>query len=115
MLKRHTQVLTTVLRLLDMSLAFAAWELAYHLRFFWVNLPNALMIPSHSEYLKAAIFVVVLTGFVFSLSGIYSLQKVVRPIKELYHVLKNDCLPADLIFQTQRALQQLKQTRSYGL
>ena len=30
-------------------------------------------------------------------------------------VLKNDCLPADLIFQTQRALQQLKQTRSYGL
>ena len=88
MLKRHTQVLTTVLRLLDMSLAFAAWELAYHLRFFWVNLPNALMIPSHSEYLKAAIFVVVLTGFVFSLSGIYSLQKVVRPIQELYHLIK---------------------------
>ena len=88
MLKRHTQVLTTVLRLLDMSLAFTAWELAYHLRFFWVNLPNASMIPSHSEYLKAAIFVVVLTGFVFSLSGIYSLQKVVRPIQELYHLIK---------------------------
>ena len=61
MLKRHTQVFTTLLRLLDMSLAFVAWELAYQLRFLWIDLPHALMIPSHTEYLQAAYFVTVLT------------------------------------------------------
>ena len=88
MLKRHTQVFATVLRLLDMSLAFAAWELAYQLRFLWIDLPHASMIPSHAEYLKAAFFVAVLTGFVFSFSGVYRLHKVVHPPQEFYHLLR---------------------------
>jgi len=66
-----------------MSLAFAAWELAYQLRFLWIDLPHATMIPSHAEYLKAAFYVAVLTGFVFSFSGVYRLHKVVHPPQEL--------------------------------
>ncbi len=88
MLKRHTQVFASVLRLIDMSLAFAAWELAYQLRFFWIDLPPASMIPTHAEYLKAAFFVAILTGFVFSLSGVYRLHKVVHPPQEFYHLLR---------------------------
>ena len=60
MLKRHTQIFSTVLRLFDMFLAFAAWELAYMLRFIWVDFPAAVMIPAHHEYLKAAFFVAIL-------------------------------------------------------
>jgi len=71
-----------------MSLAFAAWELAYQLRFLWIDLPHASMIPSHAEYLKAAFFVAVLTGFVFSFSGVYKLHKVVHPPQEFYHLLR---------------------------
>ena len=88
MLKRHTQVFATLLRLLDMSLAFIAWELAYQLRFLWIDIPHASMIPSHTEYLQAAYFVAVLTGFTFSFSGVYRLHKVVHPPQEFYHLLR---------------------------
>ena len=86
MLKRHTQVFASVLRLMDMFLAFGAWELAYQLRFHWINFPSALMIPSHEEYLKAGLFVAVLTGFVFAFSGVYRLHKVILPRLSLIHI-----------------------------
>ena len=88
MLKRHTQVFASVLRMIDISLAFAAWELAYQLRFLWIDLPHASMIPAHAEYLKVAVFVAILTGFVFSFSGVYRLYKVVHPPQEFYHLLR---------------------------
>ena len=88
MLKRHTQVFASVLRLMDMFLAFGAWELAYQLRFHWINFPPASMIPSHEEYLKAGFFVAVLTGFVFAFSGVYRLHKVILPQRELSYLLR---------------------------
>ena len=88
MLKRHTQVFASVLRLMDMFLAFGAWELAYKLRFHWINFPPASMIPSHEEYLKAGLFVAVLTGFVFAFSGVYRLHKVILPRRELFCLLR---------------------------
>ena len=88
MLKRHTQVFASVLRLLDMFLAFAAWELAFQLRFIWINFPTASMIPSHDEYLKAALFVAFLTGFVFSFNGVYRLHKVILMRHEFYYLLR---------------------------
>ena len=66
MLSRHTQVYFSLLRLLDLALAFRAWELAYQLRFFWLNWPLAHDVPSPQEYLLAATLVSVLTGFSFS-------------------------------------------------
>ena len=57
-------------------MAFAAWELAYLLRFHLINLPYVSFIPPHDNYLKAALFVSFLTGFVFSFSGVYHLHKV---------------------------------------
>ena len=78
MLKRHTQIFSSVLRLFDISLAFAAWELAYLLRFFWVDFPAAVMIPEHLEYLKAAFFVAILSGVVFSFIGVYRMLIVIH-------------------------------------
>ena len=88
MLKRHTQIFFTVLRLFDVSLAFVAWELAYLLRFIWVDFPPAVMIPEHLEYLKAAFFVAILSGFVFSFIGVYRTHKVINLRHEFYHLLR---------------------------
>ena len=88
MLKRHTQIFSTVLRLFDMSLAFVTWELAYMLRFIWVDFPAAVMIPEHLEYLKAAFFVAILSGFVFSFIGVYRMHKVIHLRYEFYHLLR---------------------------
>ena len=88
MLKKHTQIFVSVLRIMDMSLVFGAWEIAYQLRFNWLNHPHVSIIPSHDEYLKAALFVTVLTGLVFSFSGVYRLHKVILPSRELFHLLR---------------------------
>ncbi len=88
MLKRHTQIFSTILRLFDMSLAFVAWELAYLLRFVWVDFPTAVMIPEHQEYLKAAFFVTILSGFVFSFTGVYRVHKVIHIRQEFYNLLR---------------------------
>ena len=88
MLKRHTQIFSSVLRILDIFLSFAAWELAYQLRFYWIDIPHASMIPMHSEYLKAAFFVSILTGFLFSFTGVYRFHKLVQPKNELYNLFR---------------------------
>ena len=52
MLKRHNQLRNTFLRILDLLIAFSAWELAYLLRFHIIDWPPAIEIPSHQEYLR---------------------------------------------------------------
>ena len=88
MLKRHTQIFSSVLRTFDIVLAFSAWELAYMLRFVWIDLPAAVTIPEHHEYLKAAFFVAILSGFVFSFIGVYRMHKVIQLRHEFYHLLR---------------------------
>ena len=88
MLKKHTQVFSTILRFSDIGLSFAAWELAYQLRFYWIDLPHASDIPLHEEYLKASLVISILTGIVFSISGVYRLQKIIQPKQELFHLLR---------------------------
>ena len=48
MLKRHNQLRNTFLRILDLLIAFSAWELAYLLRFHIIDWPPAIEIPSSS-------------------------------------------------------------------
>jgi len=88
MLTRHTQVFSTILRFFDMFLAFTAWELAYLLRFIWIDLPAAEIVPEHFEYIKAAFFVSILSGFVLSFMGIYRMQKVIQLRNEFYQLLR---------------------------
>ena len=88
MLKKHTQIFSTVLRISDIFLSFAAWEIAYQLRFYWIDFPHASMIPLHNEYFKAAFFVSILTGFIFSFSGVYRLHKLVQTKQEIYNLYK---------------------------
>ena len=78
MLKRHNQLRNTFLRILDLLIAFSAWELAYLLRFHIIDWPPAIEIPLHQEYLKAAVVVVILTLMVFTLSGVYRHQHSLR-------------------------------------
>jgi len=85
MLSRHNQVYFSLLRLLDLALAFGAWELAYQLRFFWFNWPAAPFAPSHQEYLFAAILVAAITAFSFSYTKAYRAQPLPR---ELFRVAK---------------------------
>jgi len=85
MLSRHTQVYFSLLRLLDLALAFGVWEFAYQLRFLWLNWPLAHEAPSHQEYLLAATLVSVLTGFSFSYTKVYQVQPLKR---ELFRVAK---------------------------
>ena len=92
MLRRHTQIFSTCLRFLDIILSFSAWEIAYRLRFYWIDLPKASMIPSHVEYFKAAFFVAILTAIIFSFSGVYKLDKFIKLKHELYYLLRGTVL-----------------------
>ncbi|MBF0289680.1 MAG: undecaprenyl-phosphate glucose phosphotransferase [SAR324 cluster bacterium] len=88
MLKRHNQILITVIFLLDLLLAYVAWELAYYLRFFWLNFPFAEVTPSHSQYLKAVAVLLVLTGIVFTFTGVYHSHRVARLSHGAIHLIK---------------------------
>ncbi len=89
MIKGHVKIFSTFLRVLDIFLSFVSWELAYQLRFFWIDIPHAYTIPQHNEYLKAALFVSILTGFLFSFTGVYRLHKLVQPKHELFNLLRS--------------------------
>ncbi len=71
MLKRHNQVFFSLLRVGDGALAFLAWELAYQLRFLWINWPAAPVPPSHHAYLVAAGVVALLAMVAFGAAGVY--------------------------------------------
>ena len=74
--------------MVDICLSFFAWEISYYLRFYWIDFPKAAMIPSHTEYFKAAFFVSILTAIIFSFSGVYRLHKLLQPKIELYYILR---------------------------
>ena len=82
MLKQHNQIRNTFLRLFDVLVALAAWELAYLLRFFWIDLPPAMEIPAHEEYLKASVAVMLITAVVFPMNQVYRTQELLRPGQE---------------------------------
>lgn len=88
MLKRHNQILIAVLFFLDLLLAYVSWELAYYFRFHWLNIPEAHYLPPHFQYLKAVPVLIVLTGLVFSSSGIYQSHRVSRMSSEWFHLGK---------------------------
>ncbi len=91
MLKRHNEILVTVLFILDLILAYASWELAYYLRFIWLNIPFVEFTPPHSQYLKAVTVLMILTGVMFVVVGVYHSHRVSRLSKELPHLLKACC------------------------
>lgn len=88
MLKHHNQILLTLLWIFDLLLAYVAWELAYQLRFYWLNLPPAQEIPSHYQYFKAVGVLVVFTGTIFIFAGVYRPHHIARLKYELLHLAK---------------------------
>lgn len=87
-LKRHNEILITLVFTFDLLLAYAAWDLAYYLRFFGLNLPAAQDIPAHAQYLKAVPVLLILTAVVFVLSGVYRSEGISRFTKQFLQVLK---------------------------
>ena len=83
MLKHHNQILVTVTTALDLVIVYLAWELAYWLRFYGIDLPTAIEIPHHTPYFKAAGVVVVLAGIIFTLSGVYRPHRITRFLSEM--------------------------------
>lgn len=88
MLKQHNQVLISLLRIVDMLLALGSWELAYQLRFFWINVPPASMIPSHDAYILASGVAAVMTAVLFSMSHVYRPYNISRLRYEMLHLLR---------------------------
>lgn len=89
MLKRHNQILLTFLFFFDLLLAYATWELAFFLRFYWINLPVVtLAIPSHYPYVQAIPVLLVLTGVIFFSTGVYHSQRISKFASEFNHLLK---------------------------
>ncbi len=74
MLRGHNQIRNSLLRIFDLILALSAWELAFLLRFHLVNLPPAVWLPPHQNYLQAGAVVMLLTGLVFSFANIYHIN-----------------------------------------
>lgn len=78
MLKRHNQVFFSLLRGADVLLTFLAWELAYRLRFQWVNFPEASYAPSHDAYLLGALVASLATAVSFGGLGVYNTSHVAK-------------------------------------
>lgn len=88
MLKRHNQILITILFFLDLLLAYISWELAYYSRFYWFDFPEAHYLPPHYQYLKAVPVLLVITAIAFSASGVYKSHRVSQLSSEIPHLLK---------------------------
>ncbi|MGK5093397.1 undecaprenyl-phosphate glucose phosphotransferase [Deltaproteobacteria bacterium TL4] len=89
MLKHHNQIPLTLLWGTDLFLSYISWDVAYWLRFYWINTPVAFYIPSHLPYVRAGSVVVILTGLIFSMMGVYRPQRVFRMWSELFCLAKS--------------------------
>ena len=76
MLKKRAQVLLTVLFFIDIIIVGISWNLAYYLRFFWLNFPTPFLgipipyvepseIPRYKEYLNATGVVVIVAAICY--------------------------------------------------
>lgn len=71
MLNRYHQIIVTLIGIGDLVLAYSCWELAYGLRFWWINYPPAEHIPLLERYTVAGGILVLLTGITFLITGVY--------------------------------------------
>ena len=97
MLKKQSQVIVTILFLLDLLIVGTCWNLAYFLRFYWVNIPYGILgfsipfaenIPSYSEYFKATFVIVFLVPFCFVSAKMYHPKRISRYKAEFRSILR---------------------------
>lgn len=97
MLKKQARVLVTLLLIFDLLLIGGSWNLAFFIRFYWLNfpinllgfqIPEAASIPDFAEYFRATLVVVVIGTLCFVYSKMYNPKRVSRYKAELRSILR---------------------------
>jgi len=70
-LKKKNQILVTLILLVEISIAGGCWNLAYYLRFMWIEFRIPLSIPEYKEYFNITPAIMVLTGVCFFYAKMY--------------------------------------------
>ncbi len=92
MLKKYYSVFGPALRILDASILIASWFIAYYLRkYFPLSIMRSELPPLH-EYGAYSIVIVLLWGTVFSISNLYTSQRMTRRTIEAYKVIRTHFL-----------------------
>lgn len=97
MLKKQARVLVSILLLFDLLLIGGSWNLAYFIRFYWLNfpislfglnIPGASSAPEFMEYFRVTIVVVVIGLVCFVYSKMYNPKRVSRYKAELRSIFR---------------------------
>ena len=88
MLKRHQNLVSGVLGMIDVAIIVAAWLAAYWLRFYVPIIPVTKGFPAFTAYAALTPFVALLWLAVFSSMRVYKLSRLFGPLQELQFVLK---------------------------
>lgn len=97
MLKKQAQVIITILFLLDLVIVGSCWNLAYFVRFYWLNTPLSLFgftapfvknVPDFSEYFKATFVIQIFASFCFIYAKMYNPKRISRYKAEFRSILK---------------------------
>ncbi|MCP4754205.1 MAG: undecaprenyl-phosphate glucose phosphotransferase [Proteobacteria bacterium] len=97
MLKKQSKVILTLFFFLDLFLVGCCWNLAYFVRFRWLNvtysflgieIPFVAIPPDFSQYLRATAVVTVLAAVCFIYAKMYNPKRISRYKAELRSILK---------------------------
>ncbi|MBU2512124.1 undecaprenyl-phosphate glucose phosphotransferase [bacterium] len=101
MLKKKAQVIITFLFLADIFIVGFCWNIAYYVRFYWLNIPIPLLgieipyvnpeeIPRYKEYFNATGVVVIAAAICFVYGKMYNPKRISQYKGELRAVLKSN-------------------------
>jgi len=92
MLKKQAQVFLTLLFLMDLSLVWICWILAYYLRFSWIDWPESSSTPEMRQYLRASAVVVILASICFVKGKMYHPKRLSRFKAETRAILRSNAM-----------------------
>jgi len=99
MLKKQSQVIITILFLLDLAIVGTCWNLAYAVRFHFLNTPYALFgfevpfveeIPDFGAYFKATFVILFFAPFCFVYAKMYNPKRISRYRAEFRSILRGN-------------------------
>ena len=97
MLKKQSQVLISILFLIDLSIVWICWTAAYYIRFIWLNYPYRIfgvdvpyveVAPDFQRYLRASAAVVIIAAVCFIYSKMYNPKRISRYRAEFRSIIK---------------------------
>jgi Undecaprenyl-phosphate glucose phosphotransferase len=97
MLKKQSQVLISILFLIDLSIVWICWTTAYYIRFYWLNfnyqifgvdIPYVIEVPEFERYLRASAVVVIFAAICFIYSKMYNPKRISRYRAEFRSIIK---------------------------